>query len=192
MDDALAALEKSGDDLPWLTDIAGPPVLTPGAEITITRTLQPGTYAFFCDLPNRKGKAHVQLGMKRQFTIAGDSGAELPRPGAVITAEAKRFDVPELQAGKQTIELRNASGFERGFILSTLNEGKTEADIERWVERIESTGRLPAGPLPATGLGAMQSIPSGTSVFLTVDLEAGRRYHLEDDESGIEADFTPR
>jgi hypothetical protein len=37
----------------------------------------------------------------------------------------------------------------------------------------------------------MQTIPSGTSVFLTVTLEAGRLYHLTDDESGIEAEFTP-
>ena len=57
---------------------------------------------------------------------------------------------------------------------------------------LETTGRLPQTPVPATLLGAMQTIPSGTSVFLTVNLEAGRRYHLSDDESGIQADFTPK
>ncbi len=192
VDDALAALEKSGDDLPWLTDVAGPPALTPGATITVTRRLEPGTYAFLCYFPNTRGVPHVKLGMARRFTVAGDSGAELPKPDAVITAEPKRFDVPELQAGKQTIELRNASGFERGFELSTLNPGRTEADKARWAAKIESTGRLPRDPVPVTALGAMQSIPSGTSVYLTLDLEAGRTYHLVEDESGIEADFTPR
>ncbi len=43
-----------------------------------------------------------------------------------------------------------------------------------------------------TLLGAMQTIPSGTSVYLTVSLEAGRLYRLEDDESGTQAQFTPR
>ena len=192
VDDVIAASEKSGDDLPWLHDVAGPPVLTPGAEITITRKLEPGTYAFLCYFPNTKGVRHVQLGMKRQFTVAGDSGAKLPEPDAVITAENKRFDIPGLKAGKQTIELRNASGTGRGFELATLNPGKTEADAGRWFGHIESTGRLPATPAPVTFLGAMQTIPSGTSVFLTVNLEAGRRYHISDDESGIQADFTPR
>jgi hypothetical protein len=192
VDDVLAALQKSGDDLPWLTDMAGPPLLTPGAEIGITRKLDPGTYAFLCYVPNTKGVPHVQLGMTRKFTVAGDSGAELRKPDALITARAKRFVVPNLRAGRQTIELRNASGGERGFILTTFNPGKTEADAERWFGRIESSGRLPRTPAPLTGLGAIQSIPNGTSVYLTVDLEAGRTYRLTEDEHGFETDFTPR
>jgi uncharacterized cupredoxin-like copper-binding protein len=191
VDDALAALEKSGDDLPWLTDKAGPPLLTPGAEITITRRLEPGTYAFLCYFPDTEGVPHVQLGMARQFTVVGDSGAELPKPDAVITAERKRYVVPNLRAGKQTIELRNASGGEREFILTTFNPGKTVTDADRWFGRIESSGHMPRTPAPLTGLGAIQSIPNGTSVYLTVNLEAGRTYRLADDEHGIEATFTP-
>jgi len=37
----------------------------------------------------------------------------------------------------------------------------------------------------------MQSIPSGTSVFLTVNLERGREYRLDDAEYHIVARFTP-
>ena len=191
VDDVLAALEKSGDDLAWMTDMAGPPFLTPATEITITRQLEPGRYAFLCYLPNSKGEPHVQLGMTREFTVVGDSGAQLPRPEAVVTAERKRFIVPKLRAGKQTIELRNASGGERGFMLTTFNPGETKADVGRWFEKVGSTGRATRTPPPLTFLGAMQSIPSGTSVFLTINLEAGRTYHLVDDESGIEAKFTP-
>ena len=190
VDDVLAALEKSGDDLPWMTDMAGPPFLTPGAEITITRRLEPGTYAFLCYLPSSNGVPHVQLGMTRELAVVGDSGAQLPKPDAVVTAERKRFVVPNLRAGRQTIELRNLSGGERGFMLTTFNPGKTEADVSRWFGRVESTGRA-AGTPPLTFLGAMQSIPNGTSVFLTINLEAGRMYHLVDDESGIKAAFTP-
>jgi hypothetical protein len=189
--DVLAALEKSGDDLPWLTDMAGPPMLTPGAEITITRTLESGGYAFLCYFPNAKGVPHVHLGMTRLFTVVGDSGAELPKPDAVITARRNRYVVPKLKSGTQTIELRNASGGERGFILTTFNPGKTEADADRWFGRIESSGRLPRSPAPLTALGAIQSIPNGTSVYLTVDLEAGRTYRLTEDEHGFEANFTP-
>ena len=38
----------------------------------------------------------------------------------------------------------------------------------------------------------MQTIRSGTSVFLTVTLEPGRRYRVSDGEAEIVATFTPR
>lgn len=188
---ALKAFD-TGKQVPWLHDLAGPPLLTPGAEITITRELAPGQYFFVCFVPNQKGVPHAKLGMRRSFTIAGSSGASLPTADAVITAERKRYVIPQLQAGSQTIELRNRAGVGRGFQLATLNPGKTAADVARWTKSIETTGKLPPGPMPMTILGAMQTIPSGTSVFLTVKLEAGRRYRVSDDESGIAATFTPR
>lgn len=40
--------------------------------------------------------------------------------------------------------------------------------------------------------GAMQTIPAGASVFLTVNLEAGTTYTVLDDESGDRAELTPR
>ncbi|RDI75561.1 hypothetical protein Gocc_1359 [Gaiella occulta] len=188
---ALRAFDR-GKDVAWVHDFGGPPLLTPGAEITITRKLPPGNYFFICAVPDAKGVRHSKLGMARAFTITGDSGAQLPKADAVITAGKKRFVVPQLQAGRQTIELRNRAGTGRGFGLVTLNPGKTKADVDRWVKSIETTGKLPAGPMPMTFLGAMQTIPSGTSVYLTVNLEAGRRYRVSDDESGIQAVFTPR
>lgn len=188
---ALRATEQ-GKDVTWVRDLGGPGILTPGADLTITRNLAPGTYFFLCGVPNTKGVSHSKLGMVRSFTVSGDSGAQLPKPDAVITAGKKRFVVPQLGAGRQTIELRNRSGAGRGFMLATINPGKTEADVGRWTKAIESTGKLPKGPLPMTLLGAMQTIPSGTSVYLTVTLESGRSYHLSDDESGIQADFTPK
>lgn len=103
-----------------------------------------------------------------------------------------RFVVPRLHAGRQTIELRNRAGSGRGFVIATINPGKTKADVDRWIKSLETTGRQPLTPVPATLLGAMQTIPRGTSVFLTVDLEAGREYRLSDDESGAQARVTPR
>jgi len=189
--EAVQAFDQ-GTEAAWFHDLGGPGLLTPGAEITITRTLPAGTYFFIDAVPNTKGVPHYKLGMARSFTIAGNSGAELPKATAVITAEKTRFAVPQLRAGLQTIELRNRAGSGRGFQLVTLNHGKTEADAKRWAHSIESTGKLPPGPMAMTFLGAMQTIPNDTSVYLTVNLQAGRRYHLSDDESGIKADFTPR
>ena len=188
---ALRAFEQHKEPA-WFHDVAGPGVMTPGAEITITRQLPPGLYVFGDGVPNTKGVPFNKLGGRRGFTIVGDSGAQLPKADAVITAEKKRFVIPQLRAGVQTIELRNRAGSGRGFSLTTLNPGKTKADVDRWVKSIETTGKQPKEPAPMTLLGAMQTIPSGTSVYLTVNLEAGRQYRLEDDESGTKAQFTPR
>ena len=183
---------ETGKESSWLHDLGGPGLLTQGSEIEITRTLRPGTYFFLCGIPNHKGVSHLKLGMLRSFTVVGDSGRSLPTADAVITAGKKRFFVPKLKAGPQTIELRNRAGAGRGFQLTTINPGTTKADADRWVKVIETTGKQPRSPSPVTILGAMQTIPSGTSVYLTVKLEAGRSYHISDDESGVQADFTPR
>ncbi len=189
--DVIRATEARGET-PWLHDLGGPGLVTAGAQIDVTRKLRPGTYFFLCAVPSVKGISHMKLGMVRSFTVTGDSGAAIPRADVVITATTKRFVVPQLNAGRQTIELRNRSGVGRGFQLVSLNPGKTKADFDRWVKSIETTGKQPRGKMPMTFLGAMQTIPSGTSVYLTVNLEAGRRYELSDDESGITTNFTPR
>jgi hypothetical protein len=188
---ALRAFEQN-KEVSWLHDVAGPGVMTPGAEITITRQLAPGTYFFVDAVPNTRGVSFEKLGGRKAFRLTGDSGAQLPKADAVITAEKKRFVIPRLSAGVQTIELRNRAGSGRGFNLATLNPGKTQADVERWVKPLDSGGAQPRTPAPMTLLGAMQTIPSGTSVYLTVKLEVGRTYHLSDDESGVQAEFTPR
>ena len=178
-------------DVPWVHDEAGPPLMTPGAEITITRRLEPGSYFFFDGFPSSTGEPYAKLGLVATIAAIGDSGAPLPKPDAVITASKDSFDVPTLRAGPQTIELRNASGAGRGFELTSINPGKTRADADRWFGQLESTGKSPDAPAPVTFLGAIQTIPTGTSVFLTVELEHGREYHLSDGESGVEANFTP-
>ena len=189
--EALRAFEQNKEPA-WLHDVAGPGVMTPGAEITITRQLSAGLYFFVDGVPNTKGVQFEKLGGRKVFTITGDSGAQLPKVDAVITATKKRLVIPRLHAGVQTIELRNRAGAGRGFILSTLNPGKTKADVDRWVKSIETTGKQSKEPAPMRLLGAIQTIPSGTSVYLTVTLEAGRQYHLSDDESGVQAQFTLR
>lgn len=183
---------EQGKHVSWIHDVAGPGVMTPGAVITVIRRLPPGLYFFVDGVPNTKGTPFERLGGQKAFTITGDSGARLPTVDAVIIAEKKRFLVPPLKAGVQTIELRNRAGAGRGFIVATLNPGKTQADADRWIKPLDTAGRQSGTPAPLTLLGAIQTIPSGTSVYLTVNLEAGRLYHLSDDESGIKAQFTPK
>jgi uncharacterized cupredoxin-like copper-binding protein len=179
--------QGEGEPPTWFQDVAGVPLLSPGEEITITRDLEPGTYVFLCFIPSPKGVPHYDLGMLKSFEIVGESGRELPQPDATITAEKGGYDLPDLEAGPQTLELKNADTKEREFFLVALEPGKTLSDIGAWGE-----GGF-KGPAPGTFLGAMQTIPPGSSVFLGIDLEAGVPYTLSDTsgERPIVATFTP-
>jgi len=189
--DVIAAFEARKEPA-WLLDVGGPGLVSPGATLTYTRILEPGRYVFLCAVPDHAGRSHLQHGMIRAFTVTGGGSTTTPTPAAVITAAKRGFVVPAIGAGTQTLELRNRAGAGRGFLLATLNPGKTQADVERWTKQIEGTGKQPRGAMPMTLLGATQTIRSGASVFVTVKLDAGRSYHVSDDESGAEATFTPR
>ena len=164
-------------------DVGGVPVLSPGRRVTVTRKLEPGTYVVLCYIPGPDGKPHIEHGMIGSFEVAGDSEQAPPKPDAVIVAGDKSFEVPRLNAGRQTIELRNAAREEREFQLGSPEPGKKVADIERWF----SDGMR--DPAPIIFPGGIQSIPAGTSVYEELELEAGRTYYLND-EHGLEARFS--
>jgi hypothetical protein len=187
IDETIRDLFANDGDVPYATDIGGVPLLSPGEEITITRRLEPGTYGLLCFFPSPDGKPHVQLGMKREFHVAGDAGKSVPTADAVITVTADGYSVPEIEAGTRTIELRNESGNEPSWYLSASEPGMTTKDFEAWIEGGQK------GPSPATFLGLMQSFPTGRSVFVTLELEAGTTYSLADDDGGLPpVQFTPR
>lgn len=157
-------------------DVGGVPALSPGKEVSITRELDPGTYILLCFVPSPDGMPHVAKGMLRTFDVEGRSDARLPDADAVIAARDKSFEIPKLEAGEQTIELRNDAASPREFYLLAPKDGATIADVERWGE-----GGFKGEPV-ATFFGAMQSIPPKTSVYLGIDLKADTRYVLFDEE----------
>jgi hypothetical protein len=187
--DVKAYLKSGQEGTPkWFQDVGGVPILSPGEKLGLTRRLAPANYVFLCFIPSPKGVPHVNLGMLKEFRLSGDSGRDLPEPDATITAKKGSYTIPPLKAGEQTIELRNADSREREFFLFRLKPGKSLADIGRFFE----SGEGKTTP-PATFLGAMQTIPAGTSVFIDVDLKAGAKYTLADNTGPkpIIAGFTP-
>lgn len=189
LEDVKAFLATGGEDPPdWFTDVGGVPLLSSGEELGLTRELDPATYVFLCFLPSPEGEPHVALGMLKSFELTGNSDSDLPKPDAIVTADNSGYDVSTLEAGKQTIELRNADDREREFFLVALEPGKTLDDLDRFFEQGEATGTP-----PATFHGAMQTIPADTSVFIEIDLEEGVEYTLADSsgDQPIVATFTP-
>jgi hypothetical protein len=183
-EDLLRAL-REGREPEGVQDLAGVPALGPQLNTSMTRELDPGTYVFFCFFPSPEGEPHVAHGMIKFFEVSGDSGAALPEADATVVATDEGFEVPEIGSGEQTLELRNDGQEPHEFLLFSLEPGKKERDIDRWF------GSSLKGDAPAIFPGGMQSIEPGSSVFVTVEFEAGRTYQFRDFESGLRAEFTP-
>lgn len=186
IDDLVAALE-AGDEPDWATDAAGVPMLSPGRSVTLERTLEEsGTYALLCFLPSPDGVPHAALGMVETFEVTDEGGAELPEPDAVITATEDGLDIPEIEAGETVLEFRNDGQGLHEFWIIAFDEGTTDADVGAWFESGQE------GPAPAEFVGGIQTIPGGTSVFQTIELEAGTTYTVMDYANEAEGTFTAR
>lgn len=180
----------SGEEPKGIEDIGGVPVLTPGTNVSISRDLEPGRYVFLCFIPDPKGRPHVALGMKKVFEVEGDQDAEPPDPDGVIEAKQKSFELPTIRAGEQTLELRNSASEPREFSLAGLRPGHTIQEASQFFAPLNK-GRgfeVPPDP-PLELLGAMQSIPPGTSVYFTAEFQSGWRYRIADEENGLEQIF---
>jgi len=183
-EDVRAVIESGGEPPDWAEDIAGVPGLSPGEIITVTRTLEPGNYAFLCFFPDPEGTPHAALGMYEVFTIAGDTGLTAPEPDVTITATDDGLQVPALSAGEQTVEFLNDGTKPHELFIATFAPGKGVNDVDGWIE-----GGYQGEP-PVTFLGGMQTIPSGESVFLTIDLEPGVEYTAVDFSTNSRETFT--
>jgi hypothetical protein len=182
--DVKAVIESGREPPKWFEDVAGVPGLSPGRSITVTRTLEPGTYVFMCFFPDPEGTPHAVLGMYEAFTISGDTAAAFPAPDAVITATDDGLEIPAMSADEQVVEFRNGGTKPHELVLIALEPRKTVRDVETWVD-----GGYPGEP-PVTFLGGMQTIPAGLSVFLTVDLDPGVEYTALDFTSDHRESFT--
>ena len=182
--DVKAVIESGGEPTEWAEDVAGVPGLSPGQSITVTRTLEPGSYVFLCFFPDSEGTPHANLGMYELFTIAGDTGEALPEPDATITATDDGLQVPALTSGKQTVQFENGGAEPHELVLAAFEAGKGIKDVDRWF------GSGYQGEPPVTFLGGMQTIPAGESVFLTIDLEPGVEYAALDFTTKSKETFT--
>ncbi|MDQ3987472.1 MAG: cupredoxin domain-containing protein [Actinomycetota bacterium] len=173
IDDVMKAL-RTGQPPDWTKDLAGIPVVSPEITTSMTRDLDEGQYVFWCFLPTPEGESHASEGMVKVFSVRGRSEAEPPQPDLTITATDEGFQVPEITAGKHTIELVNDGTKPHEFAFVSFEPGKGERDLGRWFGSGYET------PAPAVFPGGLQAIEPGTSVLVEIKFESGRTYTLED------------
>jgi hypothetical protein len=168
----------------WAEDIGGVPTLSPGESITVTRSLDPGSYVLLCFLPGDHGMPHALMGMYELFTVTGDAGVALPESDAIITATDDALQVPALTTGEQTVKFENGGTEPHELALAVFEPGKSTKDVPQWID-----GGYQGKP-PVTFLGGMHTISAGESVFLGIDLEPGVEYTAIDFTTGSQQVFT--
>ena len=170
MKDLFDAMGAHGAMPAWARDVGGPNTPGPHGEATAILRLNPGRYAMICVIPSKDGKPHVMKGMAKEITVtpasSNTSKANL-RINATMTLVDYGFEFSQpLQAGKQTIRVRNVAKQGHEVVILKLAPGRKAADVLAWMEKME-------GPPPGMPIGGTTPMAQGEENIITLDLTAG-------------------
>jgi hypothetical protein len=173
VDETFTALSKARDGAPtpnWVRWAGGIGVIHPGQRGTFTVDLTPGRYYVIDRSFQGKPAAVAKLTAKAQLEITQQGKpAPLPTAGSSITASEYRFRVRGLAAGRHTVRLENAGIEPHNFVVSPIREGKTLADVKKYVA--DGSGAPPVDFSRETISG---TLAGGTRENLPLDLKPGR------------------
>lgn len=168
---AYAKTAKETDPMPsWAMLAGGPAVAAPGQKASAFVSLEPGTYAMLCNIPDAKGVPHAASGMLKPLTVAKAEAAAPAAPAADVSVALADFNFevgPGIKAGNHVLGVTNGGKQMHEAVLVKLNEGATAQEV--------ATALLTnSGPPPAMPLGGVVGIPAGASQSFPADLSAGR------------------
>jgi uncharacterized cupredoxin-like copper-binding protein len=155
---------------PWALSVGGVGTISAGGSATVTIDLKPGRYVLLCDISDTDGTPHFAKGMLRPLTVVeGAPAAAMPTPDVVLGLTDYAFTLSKpLSAATHVISVRNAGSQPHMALLWQLHQGKSVADVIRWMS---TTG--PAAD-PVTLMGGVPDLAPGQSVELVLDLVPGR------------------
>ncbi len=166
--DLLAAFKTPGPPPSWVTFVGGPNVPDPGAEANATVDLTPGNYALICFVDTPDKVPHFAKGMVHGFTVtpsAGNAMAPSADVDLALVDYAFNFD-KALTAGRHTIKVTNPAAQDHEIQLIQLAPGKTLADLQQWIQKMD-------GPPPGKAVGGIATMKPGTTNYFDVELAAG-------------------
>jgi uncharacterized cupredoxin-like copper-binding protein len=168
VNDLMAAFKTPGPPPSWVKLVGGPNVPDPGAEANATVDLTPGNYALICFVDTPDKVPHFAKGMVHGFTVTPSTSHAMAPTADVNLAlvdYAFNFDKP-LTAGRHTIKVTNPAAQDHEIQLIQLAPGKSMADMQRWIEKMQ-------GPPPGKAVGGVASMKPGTTNYFDVELTPG-------------------
>jgi len=168
--DLFDAIGPEGQLPSWARDVGGPNTPGPNGESTAIVRLTAGRYAMLCVIPSRDGKPHVMKGMAKEVTVkpasSNTSAANLQISSTMTLVDyGFQFSQP-LQAGKQTIRVRNTAAQGHEVVIVRLAPGRQGADMLAWLEKME-------GPPPGTPVGGTTPMAQGEENLITLNFTPG-------------------
>lgn len=152
-----------------VTLAGGPGAITNGQEMNVALNLEEGTYMALCFIGGEDGVPHMAKGMLHTFEVTAGEGHAHSAPTADLTLDMHDFgfEIPtDLKAGPVSMEVVNSGEQPHELVLIKLQDGKTLADAEAWMQAED-------GPPPGDMAGGVMVMGGGQTSFVTMDLEAG-------------------
>jgi hypothetical protein len=170
MSDLFATMKGDGPLPAWAREVGGPNTPGPGGESTAILRLTAGRYAMICVIPSPDGKPHVMKGMAKEVIVTpatSNTANANVRVSSTMTLldYAFQFSQP-LQAGRQTIRVKNGAAQPHEVLVVRLQPGKKPADVLAWMEKME-------GPPPGSPIGGTTPMAQGEENLITLDLTPG-------------------
>lgn len=151
----------------------GPNAVDPGETQVSVAQLEAGSYAFFCQVPDAQGRAHLALGMVSALEVTqADEEAEAANADYSSSATEFSFELPEQWDGTIAFENRGQQPHELQVI--GVAEGKTPEDVEAWFKAEPGT----AGPPSWTTGGGISVIEVGDTGSFEANIEPGTYFAM--------------
>ena len=164
------AIGPEGQLPSWARDIGGPNTPGPNGESMAIVRLTPGRYAMLCVIPSPDGKPHVMKGMAKEVTVkpaSSNTSAANLKIGSTMTLVDYGFQFSQpLQAGQQTIRVKNAAAQGHEVVIIRLAPGRKAADMLAWMEKME-------GPPPGAPIGGTTPMARGEENLITLNFTPG-------------------
>jgi hypothetical protein len=170
MSDLFGAMKPEGPLPSWAREVGGPNTPGPGGESTAILRLAAGRYAMICVIPSPDGKPHVMKGMAKEVVVTPsvpNATTANIRVSSTMTLVDYGFQMSQpLQAGKQTIRVKNAAAQSHEVVFLKLAPGKKPSDVLAWMEKME-------GPPPGAPIGGTTPMAKGEENIITLELAPG-------------------
>ena len=151
--------------------------VAPGGQGSVTQELDEGTYLYFCEVSDDEesedAPTHADQGMQGMFTVDGNGAdADEPDTQGAITLKEYAFELDDVEAGDNVVELKNEGNEYHHVVAAPLSQGATVEEALAFFQSEEE----PTGPPPIDFERTINSavVGPGQEIRTTLSFSAGQ------------------
>jgi len=189
-----SALEKIAAPGGDPTVFGTPAPLSPKASTTTTTKLAAGTYGMVCFFPAPDGSPHAAHGMYKVFTVSGKSSATPPTDGVsevTITDSGITAPASGVPAHGWVKVTNNATNGRDLGVAKYTSDSATFDQANAYYNEFFSSGKVPAGDVPATLDGGLGGLAPGGVGYFQADFDTGGKYVFVSSNNDADNDTNP-